>query len=296
MRSWKAVILAIAGVCLAACERSPAENALPGPALWLIEDADTRIWLFGSVHVLPPDLEWRRPAIEAALAEADTLYLETPVDEAAAAQVRRLTRRSGFLPAGQSLDQLLDDSERTTLRRAARNAELDADALQRLRPWLAALQLSLGYATARGQDPASGVEESLVRIAAARDLPVRFLETPEEQVAIFADLPREAELRFLKATMRQVAAGGDVVKEMDELWLAGDVERLGRVLDADFRAAGPAVETALITRRNERWAEALTAMLDEPGEVFVAVGAGHLAGENSLLTMLAERGVAAERR
>ena len=48
-------------------------------------------------------------------------------------------------------------------------------------------------------------------------------------------------------------------------------------------------------RRNERWAEWVARRLETPGTVFVAVGAGHLAGEVSVQAMLAERGLATER-
>lgn len=293
MRVWGAAVAALwFGACAAP---APAQRA-QGPALWLMEDSDTRIWLFGTVHILAKGVDWQRPQIEAALAASRVIYLETPIDEAGSAAITKEVVRLGGLPAGITLDSLLTPPQRQALAETARMVGLDPAALQRLRPWLAALQISLAAAEAQGQDAQAGVEQTLLAHARAHGQELRYFETALEQVSIFADLPQAAELRFLVVTLDQAKDGQDLLNTMDQLWLKGDVQGLGAVLERDFDSAGPEVRAALIDARNARWAVSIAALLDQPGEVFVAVGAGHLTGRGNVIDLLEARGQKVQRR
>lgn len=287
---------ALVMMALAACSAPLAAKREQGPALWLVEDSDTRVWLFGTVHILAEGVDWRRPQIEAALKASRVIYLETPVDEEGKEAIAKEVARLGGLPAGVTLDSLLKPAQRQELAEAARGVGLDPAALQALRPWLVALQISLAAAMAEGQQPDAGVEQALLAHARAHGQELRYFETALEQVRIFADLPQEAELRFLAVTLDQAKDGKDLLATMDRLWLKGDVVGLGNVLDRDFDRAGPLVRAALIDARNARWAMAIRALLDEPGEVFVAVGAGHLTGRDSVIALLETQGQKVQRR
>ena len=297
-RGLKLALCALAAVWLVACAR-PAPAEAPrgaGPALWLLQDADTRIWLFGSVHILGDSVDWQRKEIREALSAAKVLYLETPVDEAGAGAIAKEVARLGVLPAGTSLDSQLSPDLRRQLAKAVKAAGLDGAQVQRLRPWLAALQLSLAAAAAQGQNAQSGVEQVLLSHARAHGQELRYFETALEQVQIFADLPQEAQLRFLEVTLAQMEDGAELLRTMDRLWLEGDVLGLGAVLDGDFDSAGPLVRAALIDARNQKWAGAIADMLEVPGEVFVAVGAGHLTGRGNVIALLEAQGHKVERR
>jgi uncharacterized protein YbaP (TraB family) len=78
------------------------------------------------------------------------------------------------------------------------------------------------------------------------------------------------------------------------LWASGDTDRLAAQLNEDLRTT-PRLAQLLLTDRNARWADWIAARLDKPGTVFVAVGAGHLAGSDSVQAMLAKKGLRAER-
>lgn len=293
----KLALGALAALWLAACARpAPSEAPRgPGPALWLLADADTRIWLFGSVHILGKDADWRRKEIDAALNASRTLVLETPVDGAGNAAIAQEVARLGILEPGTRLDSLLTPAQRKALAQAARAYGLDGAQLQRLRPWLAALQISMAAASAQGQSAELGVEQSLLAGAKARGQSLRYLETAQQQVQIFANLPQEAQLRFLDVTLAQLEDSAGMLRRMDRLWLEGDVAGLGQVLDADFDRAGPQIRAALIDARNAQWAAKIAQMLDEPGEVFVAVGAGHLTGRGNVIALLEGEGHKIER-
>lgn len=294
---WLVVALLLLAFGLAACSpvREAPKPRATGPALWRVEDSDTRIWLFGTVHVLPPAMAWRRPQIDAALAGSRLLVLETPVDSAGAAALAAEAQRLGALPAGETLDQLLSRNDRARLSRAVARLHLLPEHVQRLQPWAAVLQLTLAQAMAEGQDPAAGVEQVLTREASQRGQAMRYFETAREQVGLLAGLPRPAQLSFLRATLLQLETEPQAKAELDRLWLAGDSAGMAQRLAKDFESSGAAIRTILIDSRNARWTNEIETMLSrERGEVFVAVGVAHLVGEGSVVQRLQQDGLTVE--
>lgn len=283
-----ALLLALS---LSAC--TPAEPA-GEPALWRIRDADSEIWLFGTVHVLPADIRWRGPHVSAAFAAADEFVTETDTSPEAAASYPALAARFGTLPAGERLSAKLSQDEQAQLARLARAAGLDPPSLDRLRPWLAALQLSFAYAAREGHSPDAGVETVLAAEARRTGKRLSFFETPEQQIRFLADLPPGEELRFLTVTMRQIEQDSTLLDDLDRAWARGDVIELERLLDAQWEESGAAIHESIILRRNRAWADVIEHRLAGEGRVFIAVGAAHLVGDGSVIDLLRERGVAVE--
>ncbi|HVZ99671.1 MAG TPA: TraB/GumN family protein [Caulobacterales bacterium] len=290
MRRLAFMLLAGFAWTLAACTTA----AETGPALWRISDADSEIWLFGSVHVLPASLKWRTARIDAALASADEMVMETNVSDDGREAFAALTRRLGALPEGETLSRKLDAATQARLRQVATAAHIDPAAFEHTRPWLAALQLSITYAIAHGQDPNAGVENVLLADARAQGKRLSYFETPEQQLRILADLAPEDEMRFFVATLNDVENETDSMDEAEAAWVRGDVRRLGRLLDPELHEAGPNVYAALMTNRNARWADEIVRRLNGSGKIFIVVGAGHLAGEGSVIALLRARGVRVE--
>lgn len=291
MRALFTALLTLTAIALSGCAPPAARQE---PAIWRISDADSEIWLYGTVHLLPPDLRWRGPRFEAAFAAADELVLETDASDQASAQLAALAQQLGALPEGERLSQRLSPAERTALEQAANDLGLDFSLLDRQRPWLTALQLSYAAAVRAGHRPEAGVETVLVREAQARTLRLSFLETPERQVRILAELSPEDQLRFLAVTLNDVEGGADLMTAMDRAWARGDADTLENLLEPQWRAAGGGVREALILRRNRDWADQIEARLAGSGRVFIAVGAAHLVGEDSVVDLLRERGIAVE--
>jgi len=291
MRRSICAILIVLAWSLAAC----AAPAPQGPAIWRIHDADSEIWLFGSVHVLPRDLKWRTPQIDAAFANADEVVMET---DAASPEAQRsvaaLAQRFGALPAGRTLDDLLDPGERAQLAKAASAAHVDPASLQQLRPWFAALKLSVFYAVAHGEDPNAGVEQVLFAEAQAHNKPIGYLETPEVQVRVLADLSPADEKRYFDSTLADIEQGADDLDALGAAWARGDTQAMSRLLEPDLHEAGPALYDALITRRNAHWADEIQHRLAGAGHVFIMVGAAHLVGPDSVVALLRARGVQVE--
>ena len=159
----------------------------PGPALWVIRDADSTLYLFGTVHVLRPTTAWGSDRVDAAFASASQLILEVsnPDDQAAAMP---LIQQYGISPE-TPLSSLLTADELAALDVAARSMGLTAAQMDPFRPWLAALTLSVAPLTRAGYDPQSGVDLLLKARAEAAGVPVSGFETIDEQLGILAGFP-----------------------------------------------------------------------------------------------------------
>ena len=267
-----------------ACSR-PRPPIEARPALWRVADADTTIWLFGSIHALPPEVHWRTPLVDRAVAGADTLILEVPPADPTAARARFLAvaTHTGMPPI---LDRV-PRGERTALARGIDAAGLNAGDLNGLETWAAAL--AIGAAAARREEAsgAQGVEAVLATSFEGRAIGA--LETRGGQFAAFAHLPEASQRSLLLQAAAEVRGPARSYPQLLKAWTTGDEAGLAATI-APLRR-DPVIDAALVTGRNARWASAIVRRMARPGRVFVAVGAGHLVGSGSVVAMLRARGL-----
>lgn len=271
---------------------APRALADPGPALWVIRDADSTIYLFGTVHVLRPETVWRSTRIDAAFDSASEVWFEIsdPGDQAA---MLPLIREHGVSP-DRPLSHQLTTNELNQLQIVAHSVGSGAAQMDVYRPWLAALTLSIAPLTAAGYDPSSGVELTLRPRAIAAGKTVNGLETIDEQIRIMANFSEPAQMAFLRSTLDSFEDAPTELDAMVTAWATGDLTTFDRVTSEGMRESGPEVYRNLLTDRNRRWAGQIQTMLDGSGVVFIAVGAAHLAGDDNVIDFLEARGVTVE--
>lgn len=295
----------VAGLALYTVAAAPAAHAQPaatavppgetGPALWVVRDADSTLYLFGTVHMMRPETQWRTPRIEEALRASDTLYLEIKeVDPASAASVQPLMLKYGMAETGRGLSTLMTAQDMTRLDAIARTLGATGAAFEPLRPWMAALQVTVAGIVRAGYSPTSGVDPLLKAAAVEAGKPVMGLETVEQQLSFFAGLSDEIQADFLRQTLADFDEGPARLDAIVDAWARGDDAVLAREIVDEMKTWGP-VYDALLVRRNADWARQIKTMLDGSGTAFIAVGAGHLVGEDSVQAALARQGVLAER-
>ncbi|MFA6228615.1 MAG: TraB/GumN family protein [Rhodanobacter sp.] len=265
------------------------------PALWVVKHADTTIYLFGTVHLLPHDTAWRYPALEQALGTSKTLYIELTDDNQA--NMAALVLRYGLDPA-HPLSSLLDAAQRQQLQHAVEQSSVPGgmQTLSMMRPWLAALTLTTAPLLKAGLDPQQGVDRQLQAQMLAAGKPVLGLETAEQQIHFLADMSDTMQLAFLQATLKDIGKDSSELTDLIDAWKAGDTGRIAQIEDEDLRQQAPALYQRLLVQRNQVWAGEIAAMLQQPGTTFIAVGAAHLAGPDSVQVQLQKLGIETTRQ
>lgn len=271
-----------------------AAPAVADPALWVAKSATTTVYLFGTVHVLPKGTAWHYPQLDKALAASGKLYVEEDDDDPATVQA--LVMKYG-IDASHPLSTQLDAGERAQLDAAAKDAGVPGGgaALDPMRPWLAALTITVAPIVKAGFDPKSGADKQLQRDFKAAGKPIAAFETAEEQIRIFADMPAPTQLNMLRQALRDYAKGPTLLTATVADWKAGDVDGLAALVTSDMRKQYPDVYQTLLVDRNRNFAAAIAKLLKTPGTIFVAVGTGHLVGPDSVQVQLRKLGITSER-
>ena len=288
------VLRLFAGILLATIIAVP---ALAGsPALWRLSDDDSEIWLFGTVHLLPPGLQWRSPAFEAAFAAADTVYVETDVSPEAADGLGPLIKQLGLNANYKTLTSMLGPADSERLASAASHLGIPLASLEPMRPWFASIQLTLIHVARQGYDPRSGVDATIIADAIAAGKRLRYFETARQQLEIFAALSPEAEKVFLMASIDQIETDTDFLDKMVRSWATGDTKTLDTLMKEATGAGLPEINDAVFVKRNRTWAEHIARTMTGSGMALVAVGTGHLSGEQGLVAMLRNKGYTVTRQ
>ncbi|MEO0689096.1 MAG: TraB/GumN family protein [Pseudomonadota bacterium] len=263
-----------------------------GPALWKVADEDTTIYLFGTVHALPDDVEWYDKDISEALASSDTLVTEISLEAGGDAAAQQVMMEKALLTDGTTLRSLLSEEQTVAYESALSDLGLPAAAFDQFEPWLASITLTMLPLLKEGYSPESGVEKVLV--GKAGNITKDALETTEFQVNVFDSLPQDKQITLLMETVEGVDEIKPLIDAMVAEWIEGDADALAELMNEGL--TDPELAEVLLYSRNANWAEWIDQRLDTtPGTVFIAVGAGHLAGEKSVQDLLEDRDIEVER-
>ena len=277
---------------LAASLLALALSAVPAfaePAMWKVSDADSSVYLFGSIHLLTHPVQWRTPKFDAELKAADHVYFEVVFDEAAYATIGRMMLVEGRIRDGRTLWDLMTHDQAATLRDAIVASGLDPAAFERMQPWMAEIMLSAGMV----QGAQVGVELQVdPEVEPERK---RGLDTAAEQMGFFSTASEADQVTNLLASASQMAAtgSGEMIEEMIDAWASGDTKSLDALNHNELGGGEPRFDL-LITQRNQRWVTKLEKLLADNDESLVIVGAGHLVGEGGVPELLRQAGYAVE--
>jgi uncharacterized protein YbaP (TraB family) len=173
-----------------------------------------------------------------------------------------------------------------SLTKAMTETGIPAPAWEKMRPWFAAITLSIAPVQKMGFQAENGPEGVLTRAARAAGKQVTGLETFEGQLSIFDGLSQKGQVQLLESTIDELPTAGDTMQRMVDDWAKGDPDALAKEMNEAIKDS-PEVAKTLLTDRNTRWAAWIAERMKRPGTVFVAVGAGHLAGPDSVQAQLA---------
>lgn len=265
----------------------------PGaPAMWLLSDEDTQIHIFGTVHLLRPELEWRTEAFDAALAQSDKIVFE--VDMSSVEAQRAITTdflARGMFQDGRTLREVLSEDDETVVSDAFDSVGVPMDAMNTFEPWMASVNLGVMKLVADGYDPSSGVETVIEAEAIEAGKSFGYLESISQQADAFDLLDERDQISMLYESALMLEESPQMLDLLVDEWADGDIDGIASLVASPDGVgfSGP-VYDALLVDRNRKWVPQIETMLNEPGTILIAVGAGHLAGPDSVITMLREKG------
>lgn len=276
-----------------------AAAALPDadPAMWVVRDEDTAIYLFGTFHLLDGKADWFNDEVRQAFDQSQELVTEINMrggEQQMAIDMQPLITRYAIDKDGRKASDLLTPEQNRRLNEALAPLGVAPGAFDMFEPWFVSMTLNAAVAQRLGMTGNHGAEAVLVRAAEGRQMTLGAVETLEDQIRIFDGMPRTAQIAQLKESIDKMEEMNATLGRMLAVWYAGDAGQLEQVMNEGLRE-NPALRRAMLENRNRAWAEWVDERLDRPGTVFMAVGAGHLVGPDSLQVFLRQRNIDSQR-
>jgi len=258
------------------------------PPLWVVEKDGKKLFLFGSIHLMPPQTQWRHEEISQALAASQVFVFEAPLDHAGT-QMSRFVEKDGKLQDGRSLKDVVPEEVYADLETAAWRVQCSPKMFQPFRPWMAAVYLELCSYIKAGFSRYFGVDQVIEQEALSRGAALAYFETVEEQLSYFAALDRKTEAAYLRSTVHGVLEDPDLPYKLLSAWSSGNSDELAKFVDDGFKDV-PVLKSQLLVARNRKWVVRIKEMLESEHPHFVTVGVGHLVGKDSVVSMLRAKG------
>jgi hypothetical protein len=279
---------------LASASASAAPPPSAHPALWAVSDSDTTVYLFGTIHLLPDNYRWRTQKLDQAVGNSQQLVVETIVDPKNPQKLMQAMATLAFAPGLPPLADRVPAEKRAALAEAIRKSGFPPQAFDRMKTWAAAFILLGNQFRDMGLKGEDGVEIVLRNEFTTEGKPIGELESNLEQLSFFDRLPEDAQRQLLEGAIDQSTEAKAEFDQMLSAWAKGDVKGIARSFNHDL-AGSPALERALLKTRNANWSKWIEQRMAQPGAIMIAVGAGHLAGRDSVIDLLKRDGYRVKR-
>ncbi len=265
------------------------EELTATPAMWLVEQDGAKLYMLGSVHLLPGHVNWYGGEIAQVVSSADEVVFEVHMTAEKEAQSAQIVMANGLLSSGDLISNYLEEDDYNDLVRTAQSLGISGAAISTFKPWYASLILSVSAIIQQGWDPASGVDKYIEQIATDSGKNISELETVEFQMSTLYDHPLEVQTEMLIDTLEQLKDIRSITLEMVDAWASGDLERM----DAAFLEPMKEQEeiySKLVVQRNKNWIPVLEGLISKDQTTLVVAGVAHFIGGDGIIDMLEEQG------
>lgn len=294
-----AALLLLVLPCLPAAgvEKQPAIAAADGPGsgsvglLWKTGSPMGAVHLLGSIHLADERIFPFGPEIDRAFAGADRLVVEVDVGPQNTMKLAAIVMTRGLYGGEETLrDNVTPETHAALLKRLA---ELGAPAVafQRMRPWMAAMTLTVLELQSLGFSEEAGIDKHFLDRARERGMEIVELESAEAQISLLAGLSPELQDLMLAQTLEETTSLHSTFGEILDSWRVGDAGRIESLLMESFEEERfKPISKLLLEDRNDRMTERIAEFLEQGGNWFVVLGAGHMVGEKGIVRQLRDRG------
>ena len=301
MKFWKR---ALAIVALTLCCFVPAGAVLPAATdaaqkhfLWKVTGPKGVVYLLGTIHAGKADFYPLPSIIEDSFTKADTLIEEIDLSQPAeAARVERGLIEEGSYPNGDTITNHLSEVTRSHLAAYLKKGDLPEPAITHMRPWLVSMLVEQLELQRMGFDPSYGLDQHFLEEARQSHTQIGALEDAGSQLELLSSLSEEFQDRLLLSSLVDMEKSHDVLDFLTQAWQSGDAAAMQELITSsvrDYPQLKPLM-TKLFDDRNTAMTAKIERFLQTPESFFVAVGAGHLVGDNGILNQLQRKNFTVE--
>ncbi len=266
---------------------------------WQVDSADATVYLMGSIHFADPGFYPLRKEIEQAYKRSGSLVVELNVNNIDADAYNQLLSQKGVFKNGKTIKDVISEETWLQLRQRLRHLNVDYERVKNYKPGMLVLTLTAIQVMKMGFDPQLGIDAYFLNKAAAENRNIIELESLEQQVNLFLNIP-DGEL-LLKESLYSLEESELLMADIVRFWKQGDEAKLNQLMFVDALNQYPAfgaIYDRLFYHRNDSMTEKIEVMLQSKQEdnvYFVVVGSGHLIGEKGIVNSLKEKGYAVKR-
>jgi len=258
--------------------------------LWEVSGEKNSVYLLGSIHLLRPQDYPLPTALDTAYRDAEILIMEVDMDDLNPLATQAAFTTYGVLQDDRTLRDLMGGDLYEQAAAAADAIDIPLDMLHKTKPWYAAMTVEIMMLDRIGFDPTLGIEMYMMSKAEDDGKRIDGFETVEEQLQFLDGMSLEAQREMLISTLTESAKLGEMMDEMIDAWRLGDLNFLETGM-LDELEKHEELNKALVTDRNERWAERIEALLDDDDDYLIVVGALHLIGDQGVPNLLRQQGI-----
>ena len=245
---------------------------------------DKTLWIMGTVHAAKGDGFALSEQAQQALTQSEVIWMEVAPEKlqnAQAAFMAHAMRSQG------TLEENVDSETWQAFTQVAQQYGIPEQNLNPLNAWFAQIVLVATAVNHAGYVQEAGVESKIEQFADANSLPIKSLETVERQINALVQAQSDVgEQEIIEQTLTEIDQVNEVLDGIIVSWQQGDLTALGKLLNDSMP---PQMAEELLYKRNREWIEKL-ATDNQSDSAFIAVGAGHLVGDEGVLTLLEENG------
>ncbi len=271
----------------------PALAQSPAPFLWRIGGTGVSHYLLGSVHLLPASAHPLPAALDRAYRDAEILIFESDLAALTTPELQQRLVAMALSDRPEGLAGELPPAIYARIGRQAGELGLPAQVCDRFQAWFCALTLEIAGFMQAGFAAEYGIDQHFHAQATRDAKTIAWLESVQDHVDLFTQMPAALGPSFLEATLDALADPDGSPAALVRDWRDGDTAALAARVDA-LRAGHPQAYARLIGDRNRTWLAPLDRQFRQRRPVLAIVGAAHLLGPDGLLRQLRDRGFTVE--
>ncbi|MEO9273835.1 TraB/GumN family protein [Marinomonas sp. 5E14-1] len=258
-------------------------------SVWKVSSETNTVYIGGTIHLLTPQDYPLPKAYDIAYQASSKVIFETNMDTISSAAFQKNLRDKMLYTDGMTLDKILPSDTYQSLVDYLNSRNIPINAVQNLKPSGLAMSLNmielkhLGYTS-------EGVDMFYSRKATQENKPKGWLEEPEEQISALSSFNQENEKQIIEYALDDIKEMPSTMDKLRNSWRRGDMETMASLEIVDLKRDYPDVYDSLLIKRNNLWMPQIETMLNDSQVEFIMVGAMHLAGPDSILKKLKNKG------